>query len=167
MSTPTPTEETELAREWRLEVNMGTDEAPDWQLCPGVRAFKPSSEPNLEDSGDYDSGGWGGNEKTAQSWEVAVTIRRKANKAAKKYHPVHEAIRLAHFAYGAANKVHLRYMSRTGMPEAYEGKAVPNWQPAGGERTALGEVEITFTGDGPLTPIDNPLAEDEDEEGGA
>ena len=154
----TPIEETELAREWRLEVNMGTDEAPDWQLCPGVRAFQPASEPNIEDSSDYDSEGWAGNTKTAQSWEVTTTIRRKANKTVKEYHPVHEAIRLAHFAYGDANLVHLRYMNRDGLPEAYEGKAIPTWATAGSEYTALGEVEITFTGDGPLTPIANPLA---------
>lgn len=154
----TPIEETELAREWRLEINMGTAEAPDWQLCPGVREFQPASEPNIEDSSDYDGEGWNDNEKTAQSWEVSVTIRRKANKSVKVYHPVHEAIRLAHFAWGDANKVHLRYMNREGLPEAYEGRAIPNWQPAGGEHSALGEVEITFTGCGKLEPIDNPLA---------
>ncbi|MFH9413947.1 phage tail tube protein [Streptomyces rochei] len=156
--TPTPTTETELAREWRLEVNMGTDAAPDWQLCPGVREFQPASEPNIEDSSDYDGEGWGDNEKTAQTWELSVTIRRKANKAQKIYHPVHEAIRLAHFAWGDANKVHLRYMNREGLPEAYEGRAIPTWAPSGGEYTALGEVEVTFTGCGKLTPIDNPLA---------
>ncbi|WP_042170088.1 phage tail tube protein [Streptomyces sp. NBRC 110035] len=154
----TPTEGNELAREWRLEINMGTEEAPDWQLCPGVREFQPASEPNIEDSSDYDGDGWAGNEKTGQSWELSVTIRRKANKAVKVYSPVHEAIRLAHFEYGDANKIHLRYMNRNGMPEAYMGKAIPNWQPAGGEYTALGQTEITFTGDGPLTPITNPLA---------
>jgi len=156
MTTPTP--ETELAREWRLEVNMGTEQAPDWQLCPGVREFQWTAEPNIEDASDYDGEGWASNEKTAQSWEVTATIRRKANKTAKAYNEVHEAIRLASFEYGDANKVHLRFMNREGLPEAYEGKAIPNWQPQGGEYSALGEVEITFTGDGPLTPIDNPLA---------
>lgn len=161
MSTPVETNETELAREWRLEVNMGTDDVPDWQLCPGVREFQPSAEPNIEDSSDYDSDGWAGNTKTAQAWELAVTIRRKANKAQKVYHPVHEAIRAASDAYGEANLVPLRWMNRQGLPEAYEGKAIPTWAPAGGEYSALGEVEITFTGDGPRTPIDNPLAEEE------
>ncbi|TXL91579.1 hypothetical protein [Streptomyces sp. IB2014 016-6] len=154
----TPTEQTELAREWRLEINMATAEAPDWQLCPGVREFQPASEPNIEDSSDYDGEGWASNEKTGQAWELGVTIRRKANKAVKIYSPVHEKIRLAHYAYGEDNKIHLRYMNRNGLPEAYEGKAIPNWQPSGGEYTALGETEITFTGDGALTPIDNPLA---------
>lgn len=154
----TPTEEVALARRWKLEVNMGTEEVPDWQVCPGITEFQPTSEPNIEDSSDYDSDGWAGNTKTAQAWELSVTINRKINDTVKVYHPVHEAIRLAHFAYGSANKVHLRYMDRDGLPEAYEGKAIPNWQESGGEYSALGQVEVTLTGDGALTPIDNPLA---------
>ncbi|MFD3902968.1 hypothetical protein HXS80_20485 [Streptomyces sp. CB04723] len=160
MSTPPPVEPEEiaLARQWRLEVNMGTAAVPDWKLCPGITAFQPASEPNIEDSGDYEGDGWAGNTKTGQAWELSLTINRRISPTAKVFNPVHEALRLAHFAYGNANKVHLRYMDRTGLPEAYEGHAIPTWAPAGGERTALGQVEITLTGDGPLLPIDNPLA---------
>lgn len=158
MSTPVETNVTALARRWRLEINLGTDEAPDWVLCPGITEFTPASEPNIEDSSSYDSDGWTENTKTAQSWELTTTINRKINDVSKEYAPAHEAIRLAHFAYGSANLVHLRYMDRSGMPEAYEGKAIPTWAPSGGEYTDLDQVEITFTGDGPLTPIDNPLA---------
>ncbi|WP_432182032.1 phage tail tube protein [Streptomyces sp. NBC_00063] len=157
MSTPVETNVTALARRWRLEVNLGTDAVPDWQLCPGVTEFTPASEPNIEDSTSYDSDGWTQNTKTAQSWELSVTINRKINDATKVYHPVHEAIRLAHFAYGSANYVHLRYMDRNGLPEAYEGQAIPTWAESGGEYTDLGQVEITFTGDGPLSTITNPL----------
>ncbi|MBE4783906.1 MULTISPECIES: phage tail tube protein [Streptomyces] len=154
----TPIEENELAREWRVDVNMGTEEVPDWQLCPGVREFQHTAPPNIEDSSDYDSDGWAGNTKTAQSWALEMTIRRKANKTVKVFHPVHEAIRLAADAYGEANLVHLRWYNREGLPEAYEGKAIPEWEPQGGEYTALGEVAVNFTGDGPRTTIDNPLA---------
>ncbi|AGK80398.1 hypothetical protein SFUL_5510 [Streptomyces microflavus DSM 40593] len=160
MSTPVEPEEIALARQWRLEVNMGTAAVPDWKLCPGITAFQPASEPNIEDSGDYEGDGWAGNTKTGQEWEVSLTINRRVAPTAKVFNPVHEAFRLAHFAYGAANKVHVRYMDRTGLPEAYEGRAIPTWAPSGGERTALGQVEITLTGDGPLLPIDNPLAEE-------
>src|SRR5690606_41675165 len=99
----TPTEETELAREWRLEINMGTAEAPDWQLCPGVREVQPTSEPNIEDASDYDGDGWAANEKTGQAWELSVTIRRKANQSVTGDSPVHEAARRAHFRYGHAS----------------------------------------------------------------
>ncbi|MFJ7411585.1 phage tail tube protein [Streptomyces sp. NPDC098077] len=158
MSTPVEPEEIALARQWRLEVNLGTAAVPDWKVCPGITAFQPASEPNFEDSGDYDGEGWGGKTKTGQDWEISLTINRRISPTAKTFNAVHEAIRLAHFAYGNPNKLHVRYMDRTGLPEAYEGRAVPTWAPAGGERTALGQVEITLGGDGPLLPIDNPLA---------
>lgn len=154
----TPIEENELARDWRVDVNMGTEEVPDWQLCPGVRAFQHMAPPNIEDSSDYDSDGWAGNTKTAQSWSIEMTIRRKTNNTVKEFHPVHEAIRLAANAYGAANLVHLRWYNRQGLPEAYEGKAIPEWEPQGGEYTALGEVAVNLTGDGARSTIDNPLA---------
>lgn len=32
------------------------------------------------------------------------------------------------------------------------------WEESGGEHTTLGQVEITITGDGKITPITNPLA---------
>lgn len=155
MTTPT---ETALARRWRLEINMGTAEAPAWQLCPGVTEFQWTAEPNIEDSTSYDTDGWTENTKTAQAWEVSATFNRKHTPDDTAYSPVHEKIRTAFFAYGDASKVHLRFMDRNGLPEAYEGKALVNWAPSGGEYTALDQVEATFTGTGPLTPITNPIA---------
>ncbi|AZM46566.1 hypothetical protein DMB38_12750 [Streptomyces sp. WAC 06738] len=155
MTTPT---ETALARRWRLEINMGTAEAPSWALCPGVTEFQWTAEPNIEDSTSYDTDGWTENTKTAQAWEVSTTFNRKHTPDDTAYSPVHEKIRTAFFAYGDDSKVHLRFMDRNGLPEAYEGKALVNWAPSGGEYTALDQVEATFTGTGPLTPITNPIA---------
>jgi hypothetical protein len=160
MSTPVDPAVTALARRWRLEVNVGTGSTPDWKVCPGVTAFTPAAEPNIEDSSDYDSDGWAGNTKTGQSWELSTTINRKIVDTAKTYNAVHEALRLASFAYGSASLVHVRYMDRNGLPEAYEGHALVTWAPSGGEYTALDQVEVTLTGDGPLKPIENPLATD-------
>ncbi|RLL66995.1 hypothetical protein [Streptomyces sp. Z26] len=156
MSTPTPV--TALARRWRLEVNMGDAETPDWQLCPGITAFQWTAPPNHEDSSDYDSDGWAGNTKTGQSWEVKATFNRKISKDSTLYSAVHEKIRAAFFAYGDASQVHIRWADRLGLPEAYEGLALPAWEPKGGEYTDLDQVETTFTGDGPLTPVTNWLA---------
>ncbi|MBK3631560.1 hypothetical protein JHN52_01010 [Streptomyces sp. MBT97] len=157
MSTPTPV--TALARRWRLELDMSAaKDGSDWQLVVGVTDFKPAAEPNIEDSSDYDSGGWAGNTKTGQSWELGVTINRKINDQVKTYHPTHEVFRLASFAFGSASQVHVRYMDRDGLPEAYEGTAIVTWTPSGGETTALDQVEMTLTGDGALVPITNPLA---------
>ncbi|MFE1332086.1 phage tail tube protein [Streptomyces microflavus] len=157
MSTPVEPDVVALARRWRIEANLATGDTPDWKLCPGVTAFQPAAEPNIEDSSDYDSDGWAGNTKTGQSWEVSLTINRKVKETAKTYNAVHEALRLASFAYGEASRVHIRYMDRRGLPEAYEGYALVTWAPSGGEATALDQVEVTLTGDGPLLPIANPV----------
>lgn len=157
MSTPTP--ETALARRWALQLDMSAaKDGSDWQTVLGVTEFNPAAEPNIEDSSDYDSGGWAGNTKTGQSWELGVTINRKINDLVKVYHPTHEALRAAAYAFGSASKVHVRYYDRDGLPEAYEGTALVTWAPSGGEYTALDQVEMTLTGDGQLLLITNPVA---------
>ncbi|MEU4178202.1 hypothetical protein [Streptomyces sp. NPDC026589] len=157
MSTPVEPDVVALARRWRIEVNVGSAAVPDWKVCPGITSFQPAAEPNIEDSSDYDSDGWAGNTKTGQSWELSLTINRRITETAKTYNPVHEELRLASYAYGEASRVHVRYMDRRGLPEAYEGRALVTWAPSGGEYTALDQVEVTLTGDGPLLPIDNPV----------
>ncbi|MFH9403256.1 phage tail tube protein [Streptomyces sp. NPDC017638] len=158
MSTPTPT--TALARRWRLQIDMSADQdGTDWQTVFGVTDFKPPMpDPNIEDSSDYESAGWNGNTKTAQEWELTVTINRKINDQTKTYHPTHEKLRVAAYSFGSASMAHLRWFDRDGLPEAYEGTGVVKWEYSGGEHTALDQVEITVTGDGELKLIDNPVA---------
>ncbi|NUH35261.1 hypothetical protein HUF15_00500 [Streptomyces samsunensis] len=156
MSTPTPV--TALARRWRLEVNMGTETTPDWQLCPAVAEFQWEAPPNLEDSGTYDDDGWDGNTKTGQGWSVTATFNRKISKDSTVYHPVHEKIRAVAFGWGAESEIPIRWMDRNGLPEAYEGSALVEWAPSGGSKNDLDQVEVTFTGNGPLEQITNPLA---------
>ncbi|WP_055563059.1 phage tail tube protein [Streptomyces atriruber] len=74
----------------------------------------------------------GENTKTRRDWEVEVTFDRKATPDSTAYAAVHEKIRSAFFAYGEASKVHMRYMDRNGLPEAYEGYGLPKWEPQGG-----------------------------------
>ncbi|GAA4684509.1 phage tail tube protein [Streptomyces youssoufiensis] len=156
MSTPTPV--TALARRWRLEVNMGTAELPDWQLCPAITEFQWTAEPNVEDSSTYDDDGWAGNTKTGQAWEVTATFNRKATADSTAYAAVHEKLRAVAFGWGADSEAQVRWMDRNGLPEAYQGNALVQWEPQGGETTALDQVEVTLTGNGPLAQIANPLA---------
>lgn len=159
MSTPTP--ETALARRWRLQIDMNypTSPDPDWVTVFGIKEFKPAMpDPNIEDASDYESGGWNGNEKTAQEWELGVTLNRKKNGATKVFHPTHEKLRQAAFLFGSPSRAHLRWFDRDGMPEAYEGTGIVKWENSGGEHTDLDQPEITITGDGELLMIDNPLA---------
>jgi len=156
MSTPTPT--TALARRWKMDVNLGTESVKDWQPMIAITEFQPTFPPNIEDSSTYDTDGWMENTKTGQSWEVAMTFNRKINEDSLVYNDVHEALRQAAFATGAASEVEVRLYDRNGLPEAYSGKALVEWEDQGGEYTALGQVSATLTGTGPLAMIDNPVA---------
>lgn len=155
MSTPTP--ETTLARRWRLEVNMGTTAAPNFQLCPAVTNFTFTAPPTVQDSSTYDDGGWADNTKTGQAWKVEATINRRSSADSTTFSPVHEKLRAAWLAYGVASEVEIRWADRDKMPEAYQGITLVEWAPAGGDRTALDAVKITFTGKGILNQIANPL----------
>lgn len=156
MSTPTPT--TALARRWKSDINLGTDSVPDWQPLIAITEFQPTFPPNIEESTTYDSEGWAENEKTLQSWEVAATFNRRINDQTLVFNDVHEALRQTAFASGSASKIGIRFYDRNGLPEAYQGKALVEWEDQGGEATALGQVAVTLTGDGALAMIDNPLA---------
>lgn len=155
MSTPTPT--TALARRWKMDVNLGTTEVPDFQSMVGITEFQPTFPPNIEDSSSYDSEGWMENTKTGQSWELAVTFNRKINDQTLVYNDVHEALRQAAFASGSASEVEVRVYDRNGLPEAYQGICLVEWEDQGGEYTALGQVSATLTGNGPLAMITNPV----------
>lgn len=155
MTTPV----TALQRRWKLDIDLSAaKDGSNWNTVIGVTDFSPSAEPNIEDSSDYDSGGWAGNTKTGQAWEASVTINRRINDQTKVYHVTHEALRVAAYSFGSASQVHVRYYDRDGLPEAYEGTALVTWAPSGGETTALDQVEITLTGDGPLLLIANPAS---------
>lgn len=155
MSTPTPV--TALARRWKMDINMGTDVSPDWQLCPAITEFQPTFPPNIENSTSYDTDGWAENTKTAQEWQVEATFNRKASADSTTYHPVHEKLRAAMLGYGSDSEVGVRFYDRNGLPEAYSGKALVTWEPQGGEYTALDQVQVTLTGTGVLSQITNPV----------
>lgn len=154
MATPT---ETTLARRWIVEVNMGTPVSPQWKLLLAVTDFSPAADPNIEDDSSYDAGGWMENTKTGQSWKADVTFNRKATPDSTTYSDVHEALRAAAFAFGAASKVGVRWYDRDGLPEAYQGTCLVTWAPSGGDRTKLEQIKATFTGTGQLLLIDNPI----------
>lgn len=156
MSTPTPT--TALARRWKMDVDLGTVAIPDWQLMVGITEFQPTFPPNIEDASTYDDDGWMSNVKTGQSWEIAATFNRKINDQTLIYNDVHEALRQAAFATGSASEVRVRFYDRNGLPEAYQGSVLVEWEDQGGEYTALGQVSATLTGTGPLLMTDNPVA---------
>jgi len=145
-----------LARKFRLEVNTGTVSAPVWTLVRGITEFTPSSDPTMEDDGDYDSDGWGSSTKTAQTWSLAVTLGRKVGVESGNYDPGQEYLRVRDGQFGSASVVQVRWYDRNGGPEAYMGYASVQWADGGGPNTALATATVTLSGQGKRYDIVNP-----------
>lgn len=153
---------TDLTRGYRLEINMAEadDPEPDWQTVFGMVEFTPAVEPTIQDDSDYESDGWKGNTKTAQGWQIEAKLSHKYNPTTNEYLPTHVALEDASEAFGADSYVHVRYYRRSGRGSGREGRALVTWAPDGGDHEQLDRVTVTLTGDGPLTKIANPAAEE-------
>ncbi|MFD7103113.1 phage tail tube protein [Streptomyces celluloflavus] len=161
MSTPTPPVETvtALARRYRLELDMGTNNAPTWTLVPGVTEFTPKVEPTQQDVTTYDAEGWSEQAVTMLAWSVETTIAHRAHPTTGAFNAAQEFLRKASMSFGAASYVTVRYYDRNGADDAQQGTALVTWEPAGGGPDEVDTVKITLTGSGPLAPIANPAAD--------
>lgn len=151
---------TALARRFRLDANVGTELAPDWQWFPGIVEFKPSNEANLEDDNDYDGDGALGVTKTAQKWSLEVKFSRKILNASGQLNPVHAYVEERSELFPPESIVHLRWFDRKGILPGKEGFSEVEWEPEGGEATDLDQVTATFTASAAspqLLTIPNPL----------
>lgn len=169
MADPTITDRTTLlARRLRVDVNTAWPEQgedAEWVQLIGITELTPVvSEPNLEDDGAYEDDGWGSQEKTGQSWQLEATVmlRESAGQIAE----VHNYLRRASIAFGSASRAHVRWYDRDGQPEAYMGVGVVQWARANSGLTDLDAATITVHGRGRLHEIDNPAADNGDDDQG-
>lgn len=148
---------TSLARKWRLDVNTGTTETPVWVQVRGVTNFTPALTPTLQDTSDYDTDGWGSQEKTMLAWNLAITLLRKGADETTP-DPGQEALRAKADQFGTAGTAHVRWYDRNGGPEAFEGYSNVSWEPGGGAAADLESVTVNLAGKGARTAITNPEA---------
>jgi hypothetical protein len=146
-----------LARKWRVDVNTGTTGSPVWVQVKGITNLTPGTPTTTQDSSDYDSDGWGADEKTMLKWNLGLSLLRKGVDEATP-DPGQEALREKDDQFGAAGTAHVRWYDRNGGPEAYEGFANVSWEPGGGGTADLESVTVNLTGKGARTSIANPAA---------
>lgn len=151
-------------RKWYLDVNTGTDAAPVWVGVFGLVDFTPGQlDAKLEDDSDFDSGGFGSQTKTGESWSVEATIARKVQAGqSTAYDPGQEFLRTHSFGtFGGANSVNVRwYEMETGGPrvEAYAGRGAVTWTSKGGKPTDISTATLKIVGQGRLNLIAHPDA---------
>lgn len=159
MTTPTPVAPlvSKLARRWRVDVDTSTTSTPSWIQVRGIRSLKAPINPTLKDDGDYDSGAWGSQTKTALAWELQMTLKQGTVSGVDE--PAQAFLRKAGTSFGTAGVVHVRWYDRAGgTTEAYEGYAEVSWDPSGGARDDIDEASCTLTGKGARTDITNPAS---------
>ena len=144
-----------LARKWRVDVNTGTAGSPTWIQVKGVTNLTPGLSATTQDSSDYDSDGWGSDEKTMLKWSLGISLLRKGADEATP-DPGQEALREKADQFGDDGMAHVRWYDRNGGPEAYEGYANVSWEPGGGGTGDLEPVTVNLTGKGARTAITNP-----------
>lgn len=148
---------TMLARRYQLQIDLGSTAVPDYQTLVGVVESKSNVETSEEDDSDYEGAGWGKVIRTAFGFKIETKINFKKSRLTGAINPVHKFIRASTLKDDADQYLRLRYFDRFGVDDAWAGEAVAAWGSEGGGHAAVDQISITFTGNGPLAPITNPL----------
>lgn len=142
---------TALARRFKFQVSADNS---TWLNVAGITDLSPNENATIVPADDYDTNGFEAKEKTMTGWKVAVKANRKTN--AGVFDPGQELIRTTRFQFGDQARLYVRWYDRTGVPEAYSGRALIDWQQSKTGIADLEEVTITATGDGVLSAITTP-----------
>ena len=142
---------TALARRFKFQVSADNS---TWLNVAGITDLSPNENATIVAADDYDTDGYEAKEKTMTGWKVVVKANRKTNVGV--FDPGQELIRTTRFQFGDLARLYCRWYDRTGVPEAYSGRSLVDWQQSKTGIADLEEVTATFTGDGILAPIATP-----------
>ncbi len=145
-----------LARKFKVDVRAVGDTV--WTALRGVNSLTPGIDTTTQDDSDFDSDGWASTVKTMLGWNLAAGLIRKYGTLTEAYDPGQEILRNASDKFGTGGLVEVRWYDREGGDEAYQGTASVQWEPAGGDTTALDIVNVTLLGQGKRFDITNPAA---------
>jgi len=139
---------TALAR--RYAVDVSTDNAT-WLRVASINDRNKQVSPNKIDATVYDSDGWTSTEVTLQSWTLVVKALRQPS--AGVYDPAQELCRATQGTFGDSIRLYVRTYDKFTGQEAQSGRAIVEWNEAKTGTADLNEVQVTFTGDGPLSNV--------------
>jgi len=140
-----------LASAWRLDVNRGTTEDPDWTPVKGMASFKEAIESTMEDDSDFDDPEWGSEEVTQRKWKLETEGKRKRDDSSDEVFipdPGQQFLLDAGNAVGVGSGVEIRYYRRDGSPDAWQGNVNVQYGGGGGATTVLEPFNVTLGGRG-------------------
>jgi len=143
---------TSLARRFKVDVSA---DGISWLPFKGITDFAPKENPTMQSTADYDNDGFDSSEKTLTGWAVTVKAHREMTSGV--FDPGQELVRARQFKFDELARAYIRYYDRNGAPEAKQGRAVVAWDQTKTGVADIEEVTATFTGDGAIVDIENPI----------
>lgn len=131
---------------WRVDVNAGTTEAPNWTQVKGIRSPTLTPDFTMQDTTTLDSDGAGSDGSTLVKWRLSIEgLEGYTGNYVRDPGQVH--LKTKGRLIGADSEVELR-MYRTDPDEGYEGTAEVKWQGTGGPITEFTpfRIECYFQG---------------------
>lgn len=156
MTQPTQTV-TALARRFAVEIDMNPSGVADWQPLVGVEELKPLADTRKEADESYDDAGAARQAITGTSWRLEMKLIHRAGVDGVTFNAVQEYLRTQAAKIDAmTGEVHVRWFDRSGVGEAWDGRAIADWTPDGGNGGARDTVAVVLSGQGARTAITNP-----------
>lgn len=154
MTAPTQSLSSTLARDWILEVLIGSD----WTRVRGLTSVSPIFEGALQDDSDIDSEGYASEIATGLSYRIEGGGKRKGeNTAGFVDDPGQNYLRQLGRKTGTENKVTARIYRRDDLPDAYQCSHPVKWtDTAAGDTNALQEFSFILGFGGKPEEITKP-----------
>jgi IPT/TIG domain len=162
----TPTDRvTLLARRLRVDIDTATFPASNYQELIGKRELNPIIEGRTEDDEGYSDEGWMREASTGGNWRVEVKISHSTTADGVTINPVQAFLRTKFIAQVTSGvngaEFGVRFYDKNGRASGYEFEGrcfVKSWTRDSNAAANLEVVTIVLQGQGPITPITNPVA---------
>lgn len=153
-----PTQEvTGLARRFAVDIDMASPAAAVWSALPGIEELKTTWDQRREGDESYDDQGGARETVTGSSWKLEIKLIHRAGSDGVTFNAVQEYLRgKAQAEDTLTAEIHVRWYDRSGVGEAWDGRALVTWAPDGGNGGARDVVTMVISGQGKRIPITNP-----------
>ena len=132
-----------LARDWALQVDIGTNAEPKWEFVRGLSKFAPTYKAKMQDDADIDSEGYGSQIATAMEMTFDGEGKQKVN-SEYKLPAGNQALSKAGRTMGLRNVVRARCWRTDGYDEGYEAHFSVEWEEKAGSYDDLNEFSFTM-----------------------
>ncbi|GLH97344.1 phage tail tube protein [Phytohabitans aurantiacus] len=163
MATTPTTRVTDLAREYRIDIDTATFPAVAYNQLMGIEDAKLIEELRTEEDENYEDDGAGRETNTGYKWRIEGKLAYSTNLAGTLLDPIHAFLR-TQFKKHRTMRVEqaefgVRFYHRSGIDSGHDSEGrvfVKTWTPPGGKGRNV--VDVVLQGQGALADIVNPLA---------